>query len=248
MTNRLLALPIVALLAIGSPGITWADVFAEAERAKAAGDYGLAYSLLLPLAKEGDARAQYRLGKMFAGAHVGKRLHRTIKLKRARYWYEKSAAQNYLPGKRALGYHLMVGGIDAMRGYRILLQLAQAGDARAQSYLGYFMAIRAKEDYPKRYRIPGTAAQGLAWMHKSVNQKDTFAAYALFRYHDRYGPITDAYFWDLVFGALTKTHPLVSTPPLRDELTTKQRLDVERRAAAWLRARGVMPVHVVKTK
>jgi TPR repeat protein len=244
MFNRLLVVPFVLFVAFASGGAA-ADSFDEAMRASRAGDYTRAYSLLRPLAEKGDPRAQHQLGKMYEDGIVPTKEHRNSKQKKARMWYERSAAQNYGPGKRALGDFLVFNGIDAMRGYRMLLELAEAGDARAQAILGYRIAEGAKRDYPQRYRIPGTAADGLAWLQKAVDQKDKFAGFLLWLYHSHHGSDADTYYWKLISDGMFQHRSPLSTPPVTDRLTKTQRIDIERRAAAWLTARGVKPMHAV---
>lgn len=248
MLNRLLAMPIVLLLALSCSGIAAADRFEDAMRAVRADDSTRAYNLLRPLAEKGDPRAQHQLGKMYQSGNVPTGEHRDTKQKKARMWFEKSAAQNYKPGKRALGDFLVFNGIDVMRGYRILLALAESGDVKAQALLGLRIATRAKGDYPPEYRIPGTAAEGLAWLHKAVNQKDKDAAFFLWYYHVHYGNDAGRYYWKLVSDGLSKRRSPPSIPPVTDRLTKKQRVDIERRATAWLTARGMKPMHSIESK
>ncbi|HUT51240.1 MAG TPA: hypothetical protein VM325_18065 [Alphaproteobacteria bacterium] len=248
MASHIRAISLLLLLVSTWPGAAMADPIAEAVRVHDTGDYARAFKLLHPLAQKGDPRAQHILGEWYDGGNTGTKEYITLSVKKARHWYEKSAAQNYKPGVRALGAYLTGHGIEVMRGYRILLTMAEAGDARAQALLGNFIATRANEEYPERYRIPGTAADGLAWLHKAANQKDNIAAYALRFYHWRYGTKAEQYYWELITAALMKSRLPMAAPNIRDELTKKQRTDVERRAAAWLKARGVTPVHRVESK
>lgn len=248
MSLRRWLLPIVAILIVAGPHAAMADPIAEAVKAKRAGDFARAVQILRPLAEKGDPRAQYELGNMYEYGDTPSKAHITEQMKVARKWYERSAAQNYKPGKRALGLYLINRGIDAMRGYRILLALAEAGDARAQAILGYHLAEQAKIDYPQRLRIPGTGAEGLAWLHKAVNQKDASAAFFLRLYHFQYGTVADTYYWELVAAAMMKARLPMTIPPIQDKLTKKQRGDIERRAAAWLTAHDITPVHRVEAK
>ena len=245
MLNRLLVVPFVLFVAVASVA-AMADSFDDAMRARRAGDSARAFNLLRPLAEKGDPRAQHQLGRMYEYGNVPTKEHRNAKLKKARMWYERSAAQNYGPGKRELGDFLVVKGIDAMRGYRMLLERAEAGDTRAQAILGYRIADGVKRNYPQRYRVPGTVADGIAWLHKAVDQKDKTAGSLLRQYHLQYGSVADRYYWKLVSDGLFQHRSPMSTPPVTDRLSKTQRIDIERRAAAWLTARGVKPVHTIE--
>lgn len=247
MSRLLRLLPVVLILIVAGHIAATADPIGDAVKAKKRGDYARAHRILRPLAEKGDPRAQHELGFAYEFGETPSKLHRTEQLKLARKWYERSAAQNYTPGKRALGNYMVGHGIDAMRGYRILLALAEAGDAGSQALLGYHMAERANIRAPERLRIPGTADEGLAWLHKSVDQKYQIAAFLLRQYHLQYGSHAKAYFWKLVLGGLSKQRPM-GQPPVTDRFTKKQRADIERRAAAWLTARGVKPMHGVEKR
>jgi len=248
LSRLLRLLPVVLILIVAGPVAATADPIDDAVKARKTGNYTRAYRILRPLAEKGDPRAQHELGYAYEFGETPSKAHRIDRLKLARKWYERSAAQNYTPGKRALGSYLVGHGIDAMQGYRILLALAEAGDAESQALLGYQMAERAKIELPERFRIPGTAAEGLAWLWKAVDQKSQTAAFYLQQFHMQYGSHAKAYFWKLILDGLSEQRMPMGQPPVTDGFTKKQRADIERRAAAWLTARGLKPMHRVKTK
>jgi TPR repeat protein len=129
-----------------------ADDYAKATQAYEAGRFATVIKLIEPLAKAGDPRAQHLLGRTYEWANWRDGVKRD--LQKTQHWYEQAARQDYLPAKRSLGRMLAGNGINAKRGYRILLDLAKKGDAPAQSHLGAYLLRKADPDYPKKYRLP----------------------------------------------------------------------------------------------
>ena len=83
-------------------GSVYGDDFQDAEDAYNRKDYKTAYKLLLPLAEQGDAAAQYNLGLMYyTGQGVPQDYKEAVK------WYRLSAEQGYAEGQYNLGviYH-----------------------------------------------------------------------------------------------------------------------------------------------
>lgn len=74
-----------------------------------AGDYGTAFAYWLPLAMQGDPRAQFNLGLMY---HSG--LFVEMDERRALYWYHKAAAN----GIREAQEYLIVGYREGWFGLR----------------------------------------------------------------------------------------------------------------------------------
>jgi len=223
-----------------------ADDYDKASQAYEAGRFATVIRLLEPLARTGDPRAQHLLGRTHEWANSRDGVRRDVT--RALFWYERAAKQDYLPAKRSLGRVLAGDGIDAKRGYQLLLDLAKQGDARSQGLLGTFLLRRSNPAYTKKYHLPGTHEDGLKWLHQAAGRKDTLAAQVLMRWYRNQGLFAEGYFWDLVVaGIFGEAGPRI-LPPISERLTKRQRADVERRAAAWLKARGVKPVHRVDPK
>ncbi len=86
-----------------------ADPYTQGYDSAYEGDYGSAYSYWLPLAMEGDARAQFNLGLMY---HSGLFVEQDEG--RALYWYHK-AAEN---GIREAQEYLVVGYSEGWFGLR----------------------------------------------------------------------------------------------------------------------------------
>lgn len=82
---------IVALCVAVAIGPAVASV-AEGKKLLAAGKVEEALQVLMPLAREGDAEAQYLIGKHHHSLWLS---HGTPRKDLARAWLEKSAAQNY---------------------------------------------------------------------------------------------------------------------------------------------------------
>jgi len=169
-------------------------------------------------------------------------------MKTALRWYERAAKQDYLPAKRSLGLVLARDGIDAKRGYHILLELAEKGDTQAQGLLGTYLLRKTIPSYSKEFHLPGTPEEGLKWLHRAADKKDTLAAQVLMRWYRDRGALSEGYFWDLVVAGLFGEPGPRILPPISKQLSEKKRVDIERRAAVWLKARGIAPMHTIKTK
>jgi TPR repeat protein len=234
------------LLAVFVASSASADDYAKAVRAYDASRFATVVRLIEPLAKSGDPRAQHLLGRTYEGSQ-GRDGVRSSDAK-ALFWYEKAAKQGYVPGKRSLGKVLVRDRIDVRRGYYILLDLAERGDTQAQGMLGAYLTQQANLNYPKKYLMPGTPEDGLNWLHRAADKKDTLAVQVLMRWYRDQGELPEGYFWDLVVGGVFGERGPRILPPISKRLSKQQRVDVERRAAAWLTARGIKPMHSVKAK
>ena len=140
-----LALSIVSL---ATP--IWAD-FKAGEKAYRSGDYATALREWQPLAKQGQAAAQYHLGLLYAnGQGVPK------DDAQARQWYEKAAVQEHAEAQANLGslYDYARGGPQdfkmAVRWYR---RSAEQGNDLAQRRLGllYERGDGVQKDYVQAY-------------------------------------------------------------------------------------------------
>ncbi len=164
-------------------------------------DYNKAFSLLLPVAKEGNAFAQYNIAVMYAqGLGVEKNEAEAVK------WYRKAAEQGDPDAQTNLGLMYANGrGIsqdyqEAMKWY---LKAAEKGNAFAQNNIGslYFNGHGvAKDDkkavewyrkaatqglaiaqnslggmYVKGWGVEKDVNEGLGWLWKAANQGHTEA-------------------------------------------------------------------------
>ena len=111
------------------------------------GDFKGALLYLRPLAQDGNAKAQFLLGKMYdngqgvAGDY-----------KRAMHWYEKSADNGYGPAQFALGMvlHCGLNGVrrDTDRGIKLFIKAAEQGHALAMVNLAvaYYQGEGVQKD------------------------------------------------------------------------------------------------------
>ena len=138
-------------------------VMADALDALDRQDYVLAAQRLLPLATQGHASAQYRLGLLYEHGLGTNQDYAT-----ARAWYEQAAAKGLATAQNKLGY-LYRNGFGVARDYhkahRFYEQAAAQGLAAAQSNLGYLYqnGLGVTLDYDKaREYYEQAAVQGLA--------------------------------------------------------------------------------------
>jgi hypothetical protein len=128
----------------------WAD-FKAGEKAYDRGDYATALREWQPLAKQGQAVAQYHLGLLYAN---GQGLPKDDA--QARQWYEKAAAQGHANAQANLGslYDYGRGGPqDFKMAARWYLRSANQGNDFAQRKLGllYERGDGVPKDYVQAY-------------------------------------------------------------------------------------------------
>jgi TPR repeat protein len=131
--NRLLILPVLLFtLLVGTPAFS-AD-FQRGLNAAKSGDFATALREWIPLAKQGNADAQYNLGVMYSkGRGVPQDYKTAVK------WYRLAAEQGYAGAQSNLGVMYEDGkGVPldyktAVKWYRLA---AEQGDANAQGNLG----------------------------------------------------------------------------------------------------------------
>jgi len=91
------------LIVTGALGSAWAD-WDDGVAAYAAGDYATARRQWFPQAEQGDAKAQYNLGVIFAnGKGVPKNDGEAVK------WYREAAEQGHAGGQFGLGSAYFLG-------------------------------------------------------------------------------------------------------------------------------------------
>ena len=130
-------------------------------RAYGEGDYGTAMERLEPLAKDGDAKAQYLVGEMYYnGEGVAQDYDAAVR------WYQRSANAGYAPAQNNLGLMYYEGqGVpqsheDAAKWYQLA---AEQGYAPAQSNLAViymFGQAEATDDAEARRWLRQAAEQG----------------------------------------------------------------------------------------
>jgi TPR repeat protein len=128
---RVLLLAVVVIFALAAP--TRADV-EDGLAAAARGDYATALKEWLPLAKQGNADAQYNLGKLYwRGLGVPKDDVEAVK------WYHRSAEQGHPEAQVILGRLYFAGaGVPQHYGEAMkwLRKAAEQGHPEAQFELG----------------------------------------------------------------------------------------------------------------
>ena len=140
-----------------------ANAQTDIESAKAAyeaGDYEAALEILIPLADQGDAKAQYNLAIMYRdGWGVQQDYVEVIK------WYRKAAEQEYAEAQHNLAIMYRDGlGItqDYAEALKWTRKAAEQGHAVAQSNLGfmYHQGLGVQQDFIQAYIWLGFAAAG----------------------------------------------------------------------------------------
>jgi TPR repeat protein len=136
--NRLLILPVLLLtLLVGTPAFS-AD-FQKGFTAYQSGDYATALREWTPLAKQGDADAQYNLGQMYnQGQGVPQDYKTAVK------WWKLAAEQGYARAQYNLGV-MYKDGIGIPQDYKTAVKwyklAAEQGNANAQGNLGAMYAF-----------------------------------------------------------------------------------------------------------
>ncbi|MEP6998155.1 MAG: tetratricopeptide repeat protein [Betaproteobacteria bacterium] len=133
------------------------------------GDYVTALKELRPLAERGNAKAQYRLGRMYEfgqGVAVDKA--------QALVWLRRSAAQGDSEAQLELGVIYATGdGVkqDDKMAVALFQKAATQGEATAQYNLGlmYAKGNGVQKDYP----------QAVAWFRKAAEQGDVRAQFKM---------------------------------------------------------------------
>jgi clan AA aspartic protease (TIGR02281 family) len=130
----------------------------DAEAAMDRGDYATAYRLWRPLADQGDARAQYKVGDMY---HWG--LGPPQDYAEALKWLRKAADQGNAEAQVALAYMYETGdgvSVDYVEAVKRLRRGSDQGYARAQGNLG--------DRYAKGEGVPQDYVQAYLWFNLAV--------------------------------------------------------------------------------
>ena len=186
MKRWLIALAI--FLAVASPAA--AQDFKAGEKAFLDANYELAKIILMPLARSGDAEAQYLVGVMYAHGRGFPAICR-----QAARWYRKAAEQGHAEASFSLGFLYYYGyGQDQdecmlranpERAAPWLKQAAELGVPRAQRLVGRM--------YSTGVGLPLSADKGFEWTGKAAENGGAEARYDLALLHAGTGNRVDSY-------------------------------------------------------
>lgn len=142
MKRRKAALPIGGFLALALVAPASAGPLEDGEAAYRIGDFAAAMAFLRPLAEEGNAKAEFHLGRMYAfGQGVGQDPREAIA------WYRKAAEQGNADAEYILSVMVEDGAAsspqDAAAARAWLRQAAEQGGFSAQFRLGMAYATGA---------------------------------------------------------------------------------------------------------
>ncbi len=132
-------------------------------------EYATALKELTRLAEGGNAKAQYRLGKIF---NLGQGL--PPDKKEAAKWFHMAAQQGLAEAQGALGYLCLVGeGVSQNSDLALewTRKAAEQGDATAQFNLSTM--------YSEKFGIKENAAESLKWLREAADQRHVEALNAL---------------------------------------------------------------------
>ena len=136
---------------------------ASGKRAYDAKDFATAFKEFTPLAEQGNADAQFFLGKMYlAGQGVLKDVNRSIKL------FTASAAQGNAEAQLFLGSYYLLPHLDIAEGLKWLRFSAEQGNQDAQLLLG-------KSYIEGNRELPRDPVQGVMWL--TLAAKDNLPFY-----------------------------------------------------------------------
>ena len=166
----------------------------EAVSAYQHGDYALAEQLIRPLAEQGNAEAQFRLGIMHQlGKGVPQDYREAVK------WYRKAADQGDAQGQFSLGVMYRSGvGIpqDYQEALKWFRKAADQGEAQAQHNLGVM--------YENGKGVPQDTKEAVKWFRRSAEHGFAPAQSVLgVLYHNGRGIRQDllAYMWLTIAAA-----------------------------------------------
>ncbi len=150
-------------------GHALADPLSDATRVYNAGNYAKAAKLFMPLAEQGNAKAQFNLGLMYSkGQGV------TKDYKEAAKWFQLAAEQGYAKAQYNLGTLYSKGrGVprDNTQAASWHLKAALQDYARAQFAIA--------EMYRNGSGVPRNKKQAAAWYLKAANNRFPEAQYAV---------------------------------------------------------------------
>jgi uncharacterized protein len=152
---RIVAIACIALLAAAAFGGTMEEGIA----AKNTGDFKSAWSILQPLAVQGQAQAQVAIGEMYQGGQgIAQNPVEAVK------WFRLAADQGNAVGQNNMGHHYFMGlGVfkDPDEAQKWFQLAATQGNLGAQNRLGhmYYTGDGAKRDYEQALKFSRLAAE-----------------------------------------------------------------------------------------
>jgi TPR repeat protein len=167
------------LLVLATFGPGMAGPFEDGQAAYQRGDYAGAMRLLRPLAEEGNAAAQEKLGVMY---YNGKGVPQDNA--QAVVWWRKAAEQGNAEGQIALGLRYIMGeGLpqDKAQGLAWFRKAAEQGNALGQVWVGvaYEAGRSVPQDYVRAHMWYNLAASGASddqAREEAVKARDAIAA------------------------------------------------------------------------
>ncbi|BBB23860.1 tetratricopeptide repeat family protein [Isorropodon fossajaponicum endosymbiont JTNG4] len=159
--NKIQTLLTTTVLLFGISGSGFAG-YSEAKKAYNIGDFSTALKEYKIGAQQGDVKAQHNLGIMYGSGKAG-----SVNNKKAFYWFEKAAINNFAESQRSLAIMYLQGmGVeeDTITGMYWLKKAANNNLMNAQALLGN---IYATSKYVKPDAIKSTR-----WRIKAANQGD----------------------------------------------------------------------------
>ena len=132
--NNLKRAIIAAFLTLSVIGIGNGADLQKGRQALKAKDYQLAYSELKPLAEQGNAIAQYNIGRMYSKGH-----YVPMNLEKALVWYRKSAEQGHEKALNNLGLaYFLCKGLkqNYQMAYMFFGVAAHLGNERSKKNVG----------------------------------------------------------------------------------------------------------------
>lgn len=227
---RVLTTGLIVLM-LGAPTV-FADALVDAQRLIQHERHRDALKLLKPLAEAGNPRAQVLLGELYSRADGRFGVRRDYD--RAQDWFERACKQNHLRGCAHFGASVIHE--DAKRGRQVLEAAAKRGDPYAQTMLGIHLMGHLSRLSPDR-------KASRYWLRKAAEQQHAIGADWLGNwYRGEPGGAAEAYKWKYIAEYLwgSRKRPKSYSEFLKRS-SKAQLADAERRAKAWLKAKGVKP-------
>lgn len=158
--KHITTITLAAMMATGLFGQALAGPLEDAAAAKTRGDYPAALGILRPAADRGDARAQYKLGELYADPGP------TQDLPQAATWFHKAADQGNVRAEVMIGgMYAMGGGVspDGAQALYWFRKAADQGDAEGQTGVGQI--------YARGLGVMEDDTQAFAWFRKAAEQQ-----------------------------------------------------------------------------
>jgi len=215
-------------------GQVWGG-FDEGLTAYNAEEYATALLEWMPLAEEGDAKAQFRIGRMYLGGDGVPKNH-----KEAARWFRKAAEQGDAEAQYQLGFLYYIDIFQGVYDHAISQDYAEAmkwcrkaakhGHAGAQSMIGsmYKHGSGVIQDY----------AQAIKWFRKAAEQGNTAAQLNLGSMYDLGQGVPQDYVqahkWFNIAAAAGRVEGARGRDIVAEKMTASQVADAQRLATEWV--------------